>query len=103
MTGHKLRCGRFDAVMVRQGIETEGIDGIALTKLDVLDESAESKICTGFRYRGETLTRFPSGQTAQAEVKAVYETFPGWQTSTCGARSWAQLPAAAVKYVRRLE
>ncbi|WP_431858715.1 adenylosuccinate synthase [Azospirillum sp.] len=103
VTGRKRRCGWFDAVMVRQAIKTGGIDGIALTKLDVLDELTEVKICTGYRYRGETLTRFPSGQAAQAEVEAIYETFPGWQSSTCGARSWAQLPAAAVKYARRLE
>ncbi|KAA1053190.1 Adenylosuccinate synthetase [Azospirillum argentinense] len=103
VTGRKRRCGWFDAVMVRQAIKTGGIDGIALTKLDVLDELTEIRICTGYRYRGEVLNRFPSGQTAQAEVEPIYETFPGWQTSTYGARSWAQLPAAAVKYARRLE
>ncbi len=103
ITGRKRRCGWFDAVMVRQAIKTGGITGIALTKLDVLDGFAELKVCVGYEYQGEVIQHLPAGQTAQAEVKPVYETFEGWSESTQGARSWADLPAAAVKYVRRIE
>ncbi|SNR86354.1 MULTISPECIES: adenylosuccinate synthase [unclassified Azospirillum] len=103
VTGRKRRCGWFDAVMVRQAIKTGGITGIALTKLDVLDGFDELKVCVGYDYQGEVIQHLPAGQTAQAEVKPVYETFEGWSESTQGARSWADLPAAAVKYVRRIE
>ncbi|MDG5495348.1 adenylosuccinate synthase [Niveispirillum sp. BGYR6] len=103
VTGRKRRCGWFDAVMVRQAIKTGGITGIALTKLDVLDGFDELKVCVGYEYQGEVIQHLPAGQTAQAEVKPVYETFEGWSESTQGARSWADLPAAAVKYVRRIE
>lgn len=103
VTGRKRRCGWFDAVMVRQAIKTGGITGIALTKLDVLDGFDELKVCTGYKYKGEVIQHLPAGQTAQAEVEPVYETFAGWSESTQGARSWAQLPAAAIKYVRRIE
>jgi adenylosuccinate synthase len=103
VTGRKRRCGWFDAVMVRQAIKTGGITGIALTKLDVLDGFDELKVCVGYEYKGEVIQHLPAGQTAQAEVKPVYETFEGWSESTQGARSWADLPAAAVKYVRRIE
>jgi adenylosuccinate synthase len=103
VTGRKRRCGWFDAVMVRQAIKTGGITGIALTKLDVLDGFAELKVCVGYEYKGEVIQHLPAGQTAQAEVRPVYETFEGWSESTQGARSWADLPAAAVKYVRRIE
>lgn len=103
VTGRKRRCGWFDAVMVRQAIKTGGITGIALTKLDVLDGFDELKVCVGYEYKGEVIQHLPAGQTAQAEVKPVYESFEGWSESTQGARSWAQLPAAAIKYVRRIE
>ena len=103
VTGRKRRCGWFDAVMVRQAIKVGGINGIALTKLDVLDGIGPLQVCTGYRYKGEMLDHLPSGQTAQAGVEAIYETFEGWNDSTRGARSWAQLPATAVKYVRRIE
>jgi adenylosuccinate synthase len=103
VTGRPRRCGWFDAVMVRQAIRVGGIRGIAFTKLDVLDGFSEIKICTGYRYRGETLHYFPAATGVQAAVEPVYETIPGWQESTRGARSWAELPAGAIKYVRRVE
>jgi adenylosuccinate synthase len=103
VTGRRRRCGWFDAVAVRQAVKTAGIDGIALTKLDVLDGFAEIKICTGYRCGGETYDYVPAGTSAQAAIEPVYETAEGWQESTRGARSWAQLPATAIKYIRRLE
>ncbi len=103
VTGRPRRCGWFDAVAVRQAIKTAGIDGIALTKLDVLDGFDEIRICTAYRRGGETYDYVPSGTTAQAEIAPVYEVAQGWQESTRGARSWAQLPATAIKYIRRLE
>jgi adenylosuccinate synthase len=103
VTGRKRRCGWFDAIAVRQAVKTGGIDGIALTKLDVLDGFHEVKFCTAYRRGGETLDYVPSGMTAQAELEPVYETAEGWRESTRGARSWADLPATAIKYIRRLE
>ena len=103
VTGRRRRCGWFDAVAVRQAIKTAGIDGIALTKLDVLDGLDEIKVCTAYRRGGETYDSVPAGTSAQAEIEPVYETAEGWQESTRGARSWAQLPATAIKYIRRLE
>lgn len=103
VTGRKRRCGWFDAVLVRQSAAVSGITGIALTKLDVLDGFKEVKVCTGYDIDGERLERLPAGQTGQARVKPVYETFEGWSQSTRGARSWADLPAQAVKYVKRVE
>ena len=103
VTGRKRRCGWFDAVMVRQAVKVGGIHGIALTKLDVLDALPEIKVCVGYDLKGERMNRFPSSMSGQAAVTPIYETMPGWQTSTRGARSWAQLPAEAVKYVRRIE
>ena len=103
VTGRKRRCGWFDAVMVRQAIKVGGITGIALTKLDILDGFAELKVCVGYRHRGETINYLPASSTAQAEIAPVYESFPGWQESTRGARSWADLPANAIKYVKRVE
>ena len=103
VTGRQRRCGWFDAVMVRQAIRVGGIDGIALTKLDILDGFDEIKVCTGYRLRGEEISVFPAGIRDQAEVEPVYETLDGWEGSTAGARSWAELPATAVKYVRRVE
>lgn len=102
-TGRKRRCGWFDAVMVRQAVKVGGIHGIALTKLDVLDGLPELKICVGYRIAGQDLDHFPAGMAAQAACRPVYETLPGWPESTQGARSFAELPAAAVKYVKRLE
>ncbi|WP_298669840.1 adenylosuccinate synthase [uncultured Sphingomonas sp.] len=103
VTGRKRRCGWFDAVLVRQSAAVSGITGIALTKLDVLDGFEEVRICTGYRLRGETLDYFPSHAADQAEVEPVYETIEGWSESTAGARSWADLPAQAIKYIRRVE
>jgi adenylosuccinate synthase len=103
VTGRKRRCGWFDAVMVRQAIKTAGINGLALTKLDVLDGFKEIKVCTGYRLGKEVIDRLPASAEAQAAVEPVYETIEGWSDSTRGARSWAELPALAVKYVRRVE
>ncbi|HYG85733.1 MAG TPA: adenylosuccinate synthase [Azospirillum sp.] len=103
VTGRKRRCGWFDAVLVRQAIKTGGIDGIALTKLDVLDGFDEIKVCVGYRLDGQELDHYPAGQSAQVRVEPIYETFEGWKESTQGARSWAELPAQAVKYVRHIE
>ncbi len=103
VTGRKRRCGWFDAVLVRQSLNLAGVDGIALTKLDVLDGFDELKVCVGYELNGERIDHFPAGMDAQASIKPVYETMPGWKASTEGARSWADLPAEAVKYVRRVE
>lgn len=103
VTGRKRRCGWFDAVLVRQALTIGGVDGIALTKLDVLDGFEELKVCVGYELDGEVLDYYPSSQLDQERVKPVYETIPGWSESTYGARSWADLPAEAVKYVRRIE
>jgi len=103
VTGRKRRCGWFDAVLVRQAVKLSGINGIALTKLDVLDGLDEIKICVGYELDGNTIDYMPASQVHQANVKPVYVTMEGWKDSTRGARSWAQLPAAAVKYVRHIE
>jgi adenylosuccinate synthase len=103
VTGRKRRCGWFDAVMVRQAVKVAGINGIALTKLDVLDGLAEIKVCTAYRRGNEVLDRLPADARGQAEAEPIYETIEGWNESTRGARSWAALPASAVKYVRRIE
>jgi adenylosuccinate synthase len=102
-TGRGRRCGWFDSVMVRQACATSGVTGLALTKLDVLDGFEEIKICTGYELNGEVIDYFPAGLTDQAAVVPIYESMPGWSDSTRGARSWNDLPAEAVKYVRRLE
>ncbi len=102
-TGRRRRCGWFDAVLVRQAVKTSGIDGIALTKLDILDGFDEIKICVGYRLDGKTIDRMPASQAAQAALEPIYEVFPGWQETTQGARSWVELPAQAIKYVRRIE
>ena len=102
-TGRRRRCGWFDAVLVRQTVKTSGIDGIALTKLDILDGFSEIKVCVGYRLDGKILDRFPASQAAQARVEPIYETVEGWEATTAGARSWAELPAQAIKYVRRIE
>ncbi|MEC7050393.1 MAG: adenylosuccinate synthetase, partial [Pseudomonadota bacterium] len=103
VTGRKRRCGWFDAVMVRQANAVAGITGMALTKLDVLDGFETLKICTGYEVDGTTLDHFPSDAAAQAACTPVYEEMPGWSESTYGARSWAELPANAVKYIRWVE
>ena len=102
-TGRKRRCGWFDAVLVRQSVAISGIDGIMLTKLDVLDGINPLKICVGYELDGETLDYIPAGLKAQAALKPIYEEVEGWTESTAGARSWRELPAQAVKYVRRVE
>ena len=103
VTGRKRRCGWFDAVLVRQSVAVSGVTGIALTKLDVLDGLDEVKICTGYRLGDRMLDYFPAHAADQAAVEPVYETIEGWGDSTFGARSWAQLPAQAIKYIRRIE
>jgi adenylosuccinate synthase len=103
VTGRARRCGWFDAVLVRQAIVTGGIDGIALTKLDVLDGLDEIKVCVGYRLRGKLIDYLPANMADQAKVEAVYETMQGWSESTRGARSWANLNAPAIKYIRRIE
>ncbi len=102
-TGRKRRCGWFDAVMVRQAIAVGGVDGVALTKLDVLDGFDELHVCVAYELNGERLDHLPVTAGAQGAVTPVYERMEGWSESTRGARSWADLPAAAVKYVRRIE
>jgi adenylosuccinate synthase len=103
VTGRKRRCGWFDAVLVRQTCAISGVKGIALTKLDVLDGFETLKICTGYRIGGAEFDYLPTAAAQQARVEPVYEEMAGWSESTAGARSWADLPAAAVKYVRRIE
>lgn len=103
VTSRKRRCGWFDAVLVRQSVAVNGISGIALTKLDVLDGMKEIKICTGYELDGEVIDYLPASQGAQARVKPIYETLEGWDGTTKGARSWSELPAQAVKYVRHVE
>ncbi|RDW13532.1 adenylosuccinate synthase [Paracoccus thiocyanatus] len=103
VTGRKRRCGWFDAVLVRQTCAISGVDGIALTKLDVLDGFQTLKICTGYQVDGQHYDHLPTAASLQARAKPVYEEMAGWQESTQGARSWADLPANAIKYVRRIE
>jgi adenylosuccinate synthase len=103
VTGRKRRCGWFDAVIVRQTVKLNGINGIALTKLDVLDGLKEIKICVKYRLHGREIDYFPARAEDQRDVEPIYETLPGWEGSTRGARSWADLPAEAVKYVRLIE
>ncbi|MEM7177982.1 MAG: adenylosuccinate synthase [Pseudomonadota bacterium] len=103
VTGRKRRCGWFDAALVRQTCKVGGVTGIALTKLDVLDGMDELKICTGYRLDGEEIDYLPTAAAHQARVEPVYETLPGWSESTFGARRWLDLPAEAIKYVKRVE
>jgi adenylosuccinate synthase len=103
VTGRKRRCGWFDACLVRQTIKVTGIDGIVMTKLDVLDGFDKLEVCIGYMLDGEKIDRLPAGHNAQARIKPVYRTFEGWSKTTRGARSWADLPAEAVKYVKTIE
>jgi adenylosuccinate synthase len=103
VTGRKRRCGWFDAVMVRQAVRVGGIDGIALTKLDVLDGLPSLNVCVGYELNGKKIDYFPASPRGQAAVTPVYETYEGWPESTRGARSWVDLPANAIKYIRRVE
>ncbi|MBP1805780.1 adenylosuccinate synthase [Rubellimicrobium aerolatum] len=103
VTGRNRRCGWFDAVLVRQTCALSGVNGIALTKMDVLDGLPELKICVAYDLDGERLDHLPTASDAQARCKPIYETIEGWNASTAGARSWADLPAQAIKYVRRIE
>ena len=103
VTGRKRRCGWFDAALVRQTCQVGGVSGIALTKLDVLDGMEELKICTGYRLDGAEIDFLPTAAAQQARIEPVYETMPGWSESTFGARRWLDLPAEAIKYVKRIE
>jgi adenylosuccinate synthase len=103
VTGRPRRCGWFDAVLVRQTVRTSGINGLALTKLDILDGLPELKVCVAYRLDGREIDYLPAGEHAQARVEPVYEKVEGWQAATARARSWVELPAAAIKYVRRIE
>lgn len=103
VTGRRRRCGWFDAVAVRQALKTGGVKGIAMTKLDILDGLPEIKVCVAYDLDGERIDRLPASMTGQKSVKPIYETIEGWSQSTYGARSWAELPANAIKYVRRVE
>jgi len=103
VTGRPRRCGWFDAVLVRQTVKSSGIDGIALTKLDILDGFKEIKVCTHYKLDGAIIDRLPASQAAQARVEPIYEIIEGWDGTTANARSWADLPAQAIKYVRRIE
>jgi adenylosuccinate synthase len=103
VTGRPRRCGWFDAVLVRQTVRTSGINGLALTKLDILDGMSDIQVCVGYRLDGREIDYLPAGEHAQARVEPIYETVAGWQEPTAGARSWAELPAQAIKYVRRVE
>ena len=102
-TGRKRRCGWFDACLVRQTCATSGVNGISLTKLDVLDGFTTLKICVGYDLDGNLLDFLPTAADQQARCMPIYEEMPGWSESTEGARSWADLPANAIKYVRRVE
>jgi adenylosuccinate synthase len=103
VTGRPRRCGWFDAVLVRQTVRTSGINGLALTKLDILDGFDEIQVCVGYRLDGREIDYLPAGERAQAKAEPIYETIAGWKDATAGARSWADLPAQAIKYVRRVE
>src|SRR5262252_4704537 len=102
-TGRKRRCGWFDAMLVRQTVRTCGINGLALTKLDILDGFDSIRVCTAYRLDGREVDHLPAGEGAQARVVPIYETIEGWKQPTANARSWADLPAQAIKYVRRVE
>jgi adenylosuccinate synthase len=102
-TGRPRRCGWFDGILVRQSVKINGITGIALTKLDILDGMEEIKVCTGYQINGEDINYLPASSVAQAKIKPIYEVMEGWSESTQGARTLEDLPAAAIKYIRRIE
>jgi adenylosuccinate synthase len=102
-TGRPRRCGWFDAALVRQSVKVNGLNGIALTKLDILDGMDELKVCTGYLIDGEKFDHLPASSVSQAKIEPVYEVMEGWSESTQGARSWAELPATTIKYIRRIE
>jgi adenylosuccinate synthase len=102
-TGRPRRCGWFDAALVRQAVKVGGVNGLALTKLDVLDGLQELKVCTGYRINGTQFRHLPAAPGAQAAAEPEYEVMEGWTDSTRGARTWGDLPAQAIKYVRRIE
>ena len=103
VTGRKRRCGWFDAVLTKYSINVSGINGIALTKLDVLDKFEEIKICVGYKLFNKKINYFPSSEYEQENLIPIYETHSGWKQSTKGAKNWSSLPALAIKYVRRIE
>ena len=103
VTGRERRCGWFDAVIVKHSIEVSGMDGIALTKLDVLDTFDQIKICTGYKLNGKKINYFPSSESEQKKIEPMYEVHEGWMESTQRAKSWSELPALAIKFVRRIE
>ena len=103
VTGRKRRCGWFDSVITKHSIDISGVDGIALTKLDVLDSFKEIKICVGYKLRNKRINYFPSSEIDQRDIKPIFETHCGWMENTQGAKSWTDLPALAIKYVRRIE
>ena len=103
VTGRERRCGWFDAVIVKHSIEVSGMDGIALTKLDVLDTFDQIKICTGYKLNGKKINYFPHSESDQKKIEPIYEVHEGWVESTQRARSWSELPALAIKFVRRIE
>ena len=103
VTGRQRRCGWFDSVITRHSMEVSGIDGIALTKLDVLDNFEEIKICIGYKLENKQIDYFPLSELDQKNIKPIYERHKGWMTSTQGAKTWSDLPALAIKYVRRIE
>ncbi len=103
VTGRKRRCGWFDSVITKHSIDISGVDGIALTKLDVLDSFKEIKICVGYKLRNKRINYFPSSEIDQRDIKPIFETHSGWMENTQGAKSWTDLPALAIKYVRRIE
>ena len=103
VTGRKRRCGWFDALLVRQAVKIAGITGIALTKLDVLDGLEELKVCTGYEIEGKRKDYLPASISPRTNIQPIYEILEGWNESTFGARSWADLPAPAIKYVKRIE
>ncbi len=103
VTGRQRRCGWFDAVIVKHSLNISGIDGIALTKLDVLDTFKEIKICVGYKLKGERIDYFPASEFEQKKLEPIYETHKGWMVNTQGSKSWSQLPADAIKFVRRIE
>ena len=103
VTGRQRRCGWFDAIIAKHSVEVSGMDGIALTKLDVLDSFKEIKICIGYKIKGKKIDYFPCSESMQAKLEPIYETHKGWLENTQGAKTWSELPALAIKYVRRIE